>query len=210
MSVGQVGVRWRKKDALAFTQKAMSSDAFHALKFVGQLYQVELHDFEPDKLISISQQDFLTASSSFGLKAKKISVGPMRLIRAPLPALAVMNDGRVVVLVQCDGQWVLFMEPIGEAVAGNMGHFTKGESARPTIELIEIFSAQWSGDLILVSRRSSLVGQLAELIFPKFIRRVIECRDLLDQMLLASLSVQLFALINFLFIQIAMGKVWMR
>ena len=86
-----------------------------------------------------------------------------RLALTPLPALALMRpeggghgesegDGeplRLVILAQSDGKRVLFQE----AGAG-----------RPTIEPVEVFASQWSGRLILISSRASLVSSHEEVV----------------------------------------------
>src|SRR5687768_11493185 len=56
----------------------------------------------------VTTTDLLLAAKHLGLKAKRSRTDVERLSLAPLPALAVMNDGTVVVLAQSDGQRVLF------------------------------------------------------------------------------------------------------
>ena len=51
-------------------------------------------------------------------------------------------------LAQCDGQRVLFQD-------------LDAEGTRPTIEPLEVFASQWSGELMLVASRASLAGELA-------------------------------------------------
>ena len=130
-----------------------------------------------------STDDLLLAAKHLGLKAK-LSRSPIdRLNLAPLPALALMNDGRVVVLAQCDGQRVLMQEPGG----------------RPVIEPLAVFETQWSGQLILVTSRASLAGSLATFDFSWFIPSLVKYRRLLGEVLLVSLFLQLFALVSPLF-----------
>lgn len=96
-----------------------------------------------------STQDLLRAAKHLGLRAKLSRTSVDRLPLSPLPALALLRgaDGavRTVVLAQCDGHKVLLQAPGGH----------------PVIESMEVFAAQWTGELILVTSRVSLVGELA-------------------------------------------------
>ncbi len=111
-----------------------------------------------------------------------------------------MNDGRVVVLAQCDGQRVLFMDPSAGAIDG-------AQAARPTIEPLDVFASEWTGELILVASRASLAGALAKFDFSWFIPSIVKHRKLLGEVLLVSLFLQLFALVSPLFFQVVMDKV---
>ena len=136
--------------------------------------------------------DLLRGAKSLGLKAKLSQSAPERLQLSPLPALALLRDGGVVVLAQCDGQRVLYQ------AAG---------SARPVIEPLHAFAAQWSGQLILVTSRASLVGELAKFDFSWFIPSLVKHRKLLGEVLFISFMLQLFALVSPLFFQVVMDKV---
>jgi ATP-binding cassette, subfamily B, bacterial HlyB/CyaB len=142
--------------------------------------------------------DLLLAAKQLGLKAKLSRTATDRLTLAALPALALMKDGRRVVLAQCDGQRVLFMDPAGAA---------QGEQARPTIEPLEVFAQQWTGELILITSRASLAGDLAKFDFSWFIPSLVKYRCLFGEVLLVSLFLQLFALVSPLFFQVVMDKV---
>ncbi len=144
----------------------------------------------------IGEREILLAAKHLGLKAKPSRSTPERLTLAALPALARLTDGRWVVLAQCDGQRVLFMDPSAGAAA-----------ARPTIEPLDVFAAQWSGDLILVTSRAALAGELAKFDFSWFIPSLIKYRRLLGEVLIVSLFLQLFALVSPLFFQVVMDKV---
>ena len=140
--------------------------------------------------------DLLLAAKHIGLKAK-LSRSPIdRLNLAPLPALALLRDGHVVVLAQCDGQRVLFQDPSGALQGG-----------RPVIEPLSVFEAQWTGELILVTSRASLAGALAKFDFSWFIPSIVKYRRLLGEVLVVSLFLQLFALVSPLFFQVVMDKV---
>jgi ATP-binding cassette, subfamily B, bacterial HlyB/CyaB len=144
----------------------------------------------------VSPTDLLLAAKQLGLKAKRSRMAPDRLNLAPLPALAVLNNGQIVVLAQCDGQRVLFQDPSGAVQGG-----------RPVIEPVSVFASQWSGELILITSRASLAGDLAKFDFSWFIPSLVKHRKLLGEVLVISLFLQLFALVSPLFFQVVMDKV---
>lgn len=141
--------------------------------------------------------DLLRAAKHLGLKAKLSKSSPDRLQLNPLPALAVMRTDdaslRVVILAQCDGQRVLFQDV--------------NQEGRPTIESLEVFAQQWTGELILISSRASLAGELAKFDFSWFIPSLVKYRKLLGEVLLISFFLQLFGLVSPLFFQVVMDKV---
>ena len=106
---------------------------------------------------------------------------------------------RVVVLAQSDGKRVLFQDVAKSVVPG--------ASAGPTIESAEVFATQWTGELILVTSRATLVGALAKFDFTWFIPSLVKYRKLLGEVLLISFMLQLFGLVSPLFFQVVMDKV---
>jgi subfamily B ATP-binding cassette protein HlyB/CyaB len=148
----------------------------------------------------LAVDDLLHAAKHLGLKAKRSTTTVERLALTPLPALALMRTEdeslRVVILAQCDGQRVLLQDPA--ASAGN---------SRPTIEPLEVFAGQWTGELILITSRASLAGELARFDFSWFIPSLVKHRKLLGEVLFISFMLQLFALVSPLFFQVVMDKV---
>ena len=143
-----------------------------------------------------STNDLLLAARHLGLKGKLSRTSVDRLSLTPLPALALLGDGRTVVLAQCDGQRVLLQDPSGQLQGG-----------RPVIEPIAVFTEQWTGELLLVTSRASVAGELAKFDFSWFIPSLVKYRKLFGEVLLVSLFLQLFALISPLFFQVVMDKV---
>lgn len=152
----------------------------------------------------LTTDDLLRAAQHLGLKAKLSRSTPERLALTPLPALALMRTQddslHLVILAQCDGQRVLFQDP--QAPAG-----ADAGATRPTIEPVEVFARQWTGELILISSRASLTGELAKFDFSWFIPALIKYRKLLGEVLLISFMLQLFGLVSPLFFQVVMDKV---
>ena len=181
-----------------------------ALAVIARLHHVAaepsalMHELGLGDSDELSRQDLLLAAKHLGLKAKATTSSAERLTLVHLPALAQMRDGRLVVLAQCDGQRVLFLDPS----AGQAEHGLADQTAaRPTIEPLEVFATQWSGELILISSRASLAGDLAKFDFSWFVPSIVKHRKLLGEVLMISLFLQLFALVSPLFFQVVMDKV---
>ena len=104
------------------------------------------------------------------------------------------DTARTVILAQCDGPRVLIQDPCDGG-------------SRPTIEPLDVFAAQWTGELILITSRASLTGELAKFDFSWFIPSMVKHRKLLGEVLLISLFLQLFAPVSPLFFQVVMDKV---
>lgn len=156
----------------------------------------------------VGPRELLLAAKHLGLKAKLSRCSADRLALTPLPALALMQplseatdaasvpnlSSRVVVLAQCDDQRVLMQD-------------LSSDPPRPTIEPLEVFVSHWTGELILVTSRASLAGELAKFDFSWFVPALVKYRKLLGEVLLMSLVLQIFALMSPLFFQVVMDKV---
>ncbi len=176
-------------------------EALRGLALVARLHQVAadpdaiLHRLGRSPSSPTLLSDVLLAAKDVGLKAKHTRAKLERLSLTPLPALAVMRDGSVVVLAQCDGQRVLIQR------------FDESSEQRPLIEPLAKFAEQWTGELILITSRASLAGELARFDFSWFIPSLVKHRKLLGEVLLVSAFLQLFALVTPLFFQVVMDKV---
>lgn len=154
--------------------------------------------------------DLLLAARHLGLKAKWSSVSLERLAHTPLPALAWMGrfddpgdagSGHAVVWAQTDGQKVLVQDFEALDSAG-------GSASRPQVLDVAALQQQgWSGQLMLVSSRASLLGEMAKFDFSWFIPALVKYRRLLGEVLLISFMLQLFGLVSPLFFQVVMDKV---
>ena len=191
---------------------APSNGGLRALCLIARLHHIAV---DPDTLAHqlgwssshrIDLDDLLIAARHIGLKAKRSRSRIDRLNLAALPALAVLrpdegSDPRIVVLAQCDGQRVLFQDPAAAADAPS------GQGARPTIEPLDVFATRWTGELILITSRASLAGELAKFDFSWFIPSLVKYRRLFGEVIAISLFLQLFALVSPLFFQVVMDKV---
>jgi subfamily B ATP-binding cassette protein HlyB/CyaB len=178
-----------------------SDDSLAALALVARLHHVAAdpkalrHQLGLTPSERVSTSDLLRAAQHLGLKARRSKTDVQRLPLTPLPALALMRDGSVAVLAQCDGNRVLFQP------------FAEGVEPRPTIEPLAVFEEQWNGELVLITSRASLAGDLAKFDFSWFVPSLVKHRKLLGEVLVVSVFLQLFALISPLFFQVVMDKV---
>lgn len=150
-----------------------------------------LHEFgQPGSLFSTA--DVMLAAKKYKLQVKKVNTTVDRLDRTPLPAIAIDNAGSFFVIAQADGDKFLIQE---------------ANSLRPLVLSVLELKEVWSGELILVASRASVVGDLAKFDFSWFIPALVKYRKLLGEILLVSLALNIFALITPLFFQVVMDKV---
>lgn len=189
--------------------------ALAALCMIARFHQVAAdpatlaHQLGLQPSAAIDTDDLLRAAKHLGLKAKLSKTKADRLHLTPLPALALMREdpaaegaaegqagatGRVVILAQCDGKRILLQDP-------------SAGGSRPTIESVEVFATQWTGELILVTSHAALAGELQKFDFSWFVPALVKYRKLLGEVLLISFMLQLFALVSPLFFQVVMDKV---
>jgi ATP-binding cassette, subfamily B, bacterial HlyB/CyaB len=139
----------------------------------------------------VTVADVLLCAAHVGLKATRARRRADRLALTAMPAIALMRDGQMRVLAQCDSSRVLTQVP----------------GQRPMLEPLDEFVAAWSGELLLFASRASLAGTLAKFDFSWFIPSIVRHRKLIGEVLLISLFLQLFGLVSPLFFQVVMDKV---
>ncbi len=199
------------------------TNAMGALCALARLHQVAA---DPDTLrhrlgLALSERldidDLLRAAHLLGLKAKRVRTSIDRVALTPFPALALMRTDvasdttelAVHVLAQCDGRRVLLMGPqLAAPSTAKAGSPSAGATDDvPRIEPIDVFAAHWTGELILISSRASLAGELARFDFSWFVPALVKYRHLLGEVLLVSFMLQLLGLVSPLFFQVVMDKV---
>lgn len=156
--------------------------------------RVVLHQLGKSPSEPVAVDDLLIAARHLGLKAKRTTSSVDRLALVPLPAVAFLKGGSVVVLARCDGQRAL-VQHVGADAAG------------PAVKLLPEFACEWTGELVLLTSRASLAGELAQFDFSWFIPSLVKHRALFGEALVVSVFLQLFALISPLFFQVVMDKV---
>lgn len=170
--------------------------ALTALKIIAHFHGIAIngediaHQYVHDHAMTV--QDWLLATKSLGLKAKLSKQKIDRLSLLALPALVWREDGQHFVLAKIDGDRYLIQDL---------------ELGKPVILSKEEFSLRYSGQVILVASRASILGQLAKFDFTWFIPAVIKYRRIFLEVLGVSVVIQLFALITPMFFQVVMDKV---
>ena len=138
----------------------------------------------------------LYAAKGLGFSAKRVRQPPERLLKAPLPCIAVDADGRFFILAKVDA---------AADEAGRVLVQRPGES--PSVLPLAAFLALWSGELIFLTSKASFAGEVARFDFTWFIPAIIKYRKLLGEVLLVSFVLQLVGLVTPLFFQVVMDKV---
>ncbi len=142
-----------------------------------------------------SGEDVVRAAIRLGLKARLLqNEQPRRLYAVPTPGILRMKDGGYRILVQrlVDGR-LRIADPLTRTVRDD-----SADDAAP----------DWSGEIILVTRRFGGAGiDPATFGFRWFLPSIWRYRGPLAHVLVASLFVQLFALVTPLFFQIIIDKV---
>ena len=139
--------------------------------------------------------DVLRIIKSLGLKSKEVSSQLSKLAKTPLPAIGIDSNGEFFILAKiADSEIeprVLIQRPGQE----------------PEVKGSAWFNENWTGKLILVTKRSSLSDSRTKFGFKWFIPALLKYKKLLSEVLIASAFIQLFALLTPIFFQVVMDKV---
>jgi len=136
--------------------------------------------------------EMLRCGKELGLKARAHRTNWDRLIRTPLPAIAVLRDGSFLFLGRTGRDKAIVQHPL---------------SPRPEILSRAAFEAIWSGGLVMMARRASLTDFSRRFDISWFFGAVHKYRHLLSEVLIASFFLQIFALVSPLFFQVVIDKV---
>jgi subfamily B ATP-binding cassette protein HlyB/CyaB len=145
---------------------------------------------EPSKLLA--DTDLLRAAGHLGFKAGLIGSAWSKLAGTPLPAMAKRTDGSYIVLAKVEADKVLIQDP---------------REPKPAILTRPVFEGQWSGELLLVTKRAGLRPEDWRFDFTWFIPAIVKYRRLLGEVLLGSFFLQVFGLLTPFFTQVVIDKV---
>jgi ATP-binding cassette, subfamily B, bacterial HlyB/CyaB len=149
------------------------------------------HQFgEPSE--TLSDADLLRAAGHLGFKAGLVKSAWAKMAGTPLPALARMSAGRYVVVAKIEIDKVLIQDPLEH---------------RPAILSRQAFEERWTGELLLVTKRTGLRPEDWRFDFTWFIPAIVKYRRLLGEVFLASFFLQVFCLLTPLFTQVVIDKV---
>jgi subfamily B ATP-binding cassette protein HlyB/CyaB len=136
--------------------------------------------------------EMLRCAKDFGLKARSFQSNWRRLTKTPLPAIAVLRDGRYLILGKASDDQILVQDPL---------------SPRPMLMSRAEFEAVWDGRLVLMAGRAGLMELSRHFGIGWFLGAIHKYRYLLGEVLVASFFLQLFALVSPLFFQVVIDKV---
>jgi subfamily B ATP-binding cassette protein HlyB/CyaB len=142
--------------------------------------------------VEIGVPEMLRCAKEFGLKARAYQSNWQRLTKTPLPGIAVLRDGRYLLLGKASEGQVLVQNPL---------------STRPMLMSRAEFEAVWDGRLVLMTARAGLLDLSRRFDITWFLGAIHKYRSLLGEVLVASFFLQLFALVSPLFFQVVIDKV---
>ncbi|MGC4087283.1 MAG: cysteine peptidase family C39 domain-containing protein [Polyangiaceae bacterium] len=140
----------------------------------------------------IGANEMLRCAKDMKLKVRMLVSTWERLARTPLPAIAERRDGGFIILSKASDSQILILDP----AVGKPQMLERGA-----------FESQWSGKLILMTRRAGLTDLARRFDITWFLQAMHKYRRLLAEVLVASFFLQLFALISPLFFQVVIDKV---
>lgn len=139
-------------------------------------------------------ETWLLAAKKSGLKARFESKKIDRLPYSNLPLLVWCKDGNHFILAKCDEMKGIYL----------IHDFQEG---RPIMLSMNEFQKRYSGQVISVTSRATISENIARFDFSWFVPVVIKYRRIFMQVIIASIALQIFALITPLFFQVVMDKV---
>ncbi|KMO35525.1 type I secretion system permease/ATPase [Methylobacterium aquaticum] len=170
-----------------------------ALALVASFHQIPCEPAQVRHDLGLGQRamsgvDIVRGARRLGLKGRLLQKQkPARLESIPLPAILEVEDGRFVVLGRRfeDGK-LRIIDP----VARSAEHVEA-----------EVFLGRWAGTIVLIARRANLQTALHHFGLTWFVPSIWRYRNPLATVLVASLFIQLCALITPIFFQITIDKV---
>src|SRR5262252_3791651 len=136
--------------------------------------------------------EMLRCAKELGLKARAYKTNWKRLTSTRMPGIAVLRDGDFIVLGKVGEDRAIVQSP---------------QSPRPSLMTRAELEAVWDGELVVMTRRSSLVDLSRRFDITWFLGAIHKYRHVLGKVLVASFFLQLFALISPLFFQVVIDKV---
>jgi len=134
----------------------------------------------------------LRAAKELSLKARLIRPERAVFAKLPLPAIAVLTNGKFAVIAQTDGDKVAIIDPL---------------QPHPFTVTVAKFFAVWSGEIILLARDYPLKEKIRSFGVSWFFPVIMRYKRFFMQVLFISFLLQLFGLASPLFTQVIIDKV---
>src|SRR5499427_7342408 len=141
---------------------------------------------------TVGVPEMVRCAKELGLKARSYKTNWKRLTSTRMPGIAVLRDGDFIVLGKVGEDRAIVQSP---------------QSPRPSLMTRAELEAVWDGELVVMSRRSSLVDLSRRFDITWFLGAIHKYRHVLGRVLVSSFFLQLFALISPLFFQVVIDKV---
>ncbi len=148
------------------------------------------HEYGADRA-AFDSLTVLRAAKKLGLKAREVSVKPKRLTKYSCPFIAQEDTDEFFIVAAVQDDFVLIQR------AGS----------KPEKITLESLWERWPGKAILITHRASLAGSDRKFDLSWFIPVIVKYRKVIREILLASLAIQMFALLTPIIFQVVMDKV---
>ena len=163
--------------------------ALHLIGIVADPGRIQHDSGKPEPL---GEDDLLRAANKFPVKARAVSSSMARLAKTPLPALARLRSGAFAVIGRVTDDGVL--------IQGK-------DDPSPRLLGFAAFEHEWSGRIILLSKRAALSDTARRFDLSWFWGAIHKYRGVLLEVLLISFVIQLFALATPMIFQTVIDKV---
>src|SRR5262249_28473061 len=137
------------------------------------------HRIAPGAAIGV--YDMLRYAKSCGIRARCLASNLKRLEKTPLPAIASRRGRRFFILAKAANNRAVIQDPL---------------ERQPTVVDRGALEAMWDGRLVLLARRASLTDLSRRFDITWFLQAMHKYRRLLGEVLVASLFLQVFALVT--------------
>lgn len=137
--------------------------------------------------------EIVRAARELGFKAKAVTATYDKLLKLPMPSIVHMAGSGYIILAKADAGQTLVLHPAENS---------------PRVMSKEDFSAEWKGTVILLSYRGAgFFGSEEVFGLRWFVPAIWKYRKSLSNVLIASLVLQIFALVTPIFTQVIIDKV---
>ncbi len=171
--------------------------ALSCLVTVAKLYGIPADEAQLRRAYAVNSagMDTMTmqrAAKELGLKSRLIKIKVEKLATMPLPGVAILKNGNYVVLVRCEGENVVIIDPY---------------RPQPFLLSLEKFFNAWQGELVLITTRVALKEKERRFNLSWFIPAIWRYKRFLGQVLFLSFLLQIFGLVSPMFTQVIIDKV---
>lgn len=139
-----------------------------------------------------TKSQILRAAKLLKLKAKSFKSSFEKIHKIALPCMGIDKSGNFFIVARANEEQVLIQDP--------------KEQGPKTLSFDE-FKSLWSGEVILVAKRTLLPGMSGKFDISWFIPSIIKYKKLLYDVLIASFFIQILALVTPIFFQVVIDKV---